>query len=199
MNKEPQQELAKNNSKYGSIGEIRELCLLSLIDSYKRVKTINRIASCTENEIRDYFIIDMEANNGIIKDELENNTLRIIPESWDPSKKRRADIVFFISNYGDFTFECKKLTSAEDRYLNDGLIRFIRLDYAEKEDEAGMIGFILNTNIPLKLKEKVRSFNCISLIDKLVLDFPYSFWSKHTCKNSKEILISHLFFYFSKK
>lgn len=194
-----EKELVINNSRYKTAREIKNLCILSLIDSYNRVKNILNVISLSENEMRDKFVIDMQNDCKLIKTELENATIRIIPESWDPAKRRKPDIVFFIAGIGDFTFECKKLTSAEDRYLNDGLIRFIRLDYAEKEDEAGMIGFILNTNIPSKLKEKVRSFHCISIIDKLVLNFRDSFWSKHTCENSKEILISHLFFYFSKK
>lgn len=191
--------LVINNSRYKTAREIKNLCILSLIDSYNRVKNILNVISLSENEMRDKFVIDMQNDCKLIKTELENATIRIIPESWDPAKKRKPDIVFFIAGIGDFTFECKKLSSAEDRYLNDGLIRFIRLDYAEKEDEAGMIGFILDVTIPLKLKEKVRVFHCINLIDKPVLDFPDSFWSEHTCENSKEILISHLFFYFSKK
>lgn len=172
---------------------------MALIDSYKRVKEVKGIADLNENNIRNQFVFDLEVKNEMIGHALENDIIRIIPESCDIVKRRRPDIVFLIPHICDLIFECKKLTSAEDKYLNDGLIRFIRLDYAEKEDEAGMIGFILDITIPLKLKEKVRSFHCINLIDKPVLDFRDSFWSKHTCENSKEILISHLFFYFSKK
>ena len=93
----------------------------------------------------------------------------------------------------------QKLSSDENRYLNDGLIRFISLAYAEKESEAGMIGFTLDVDIPQKLKGKIKEFHCSKFIDKTVLNFPDSYKSIHTCNNAKKILISHLFFYFSKK
>ncbi|MBI3582842.1 MAG: hypothetical protein HY096_02690 [Nitrospinae bacterium] len=198
MDKEFHQQLEQSYSRYKSAKEIKDLCYRALIDSYRRVKDVVGIAKLDENNIRNQFIIDLETKNEIVGHALENHIIRIIPESCDLVKRKRPDIVFFIPHICDLTFECKKLTSDEDRYLNDGLIRFIRLDYAEKEDEAGMIGFILDSSIPSKLKKKVSSFHCIRLIDKPVLDFLNSFWSKHTCQNSKQILISHLFFYFSK-
>ena len=193
-----EKELVVNNSKYKTAHEIKNLCILSLIDAYSRVKKIPYIVSLSENEMRDKFVIDMQNDCKLINTELENATIRIIPESWDPEKKKKPDLVFFIAGIGDFTFECKKLSSDENRYLNDGLIRFISLAYAEKESEAGMIGFTLDVGIPQKLKSKIKEFHCSKFIDRPVLDFPDSYKSIHTRKNSKEILISHLFFYFSK-
>lgn len=193
-----EKELVVNNSKYKTAHEIKNLCILSLIDSYSRVKNMQNIISINENKIRDKFVSDMNNNCKLIRSELNNNTIRIIPESWDPDKRRKPDIVFFIAGIGDFTFECKKLSSDEDKYLNDGLIRFISLAYAEKESEAGMIGFTLDVGIPQKLKDKIKQFHCSKFIDKPVLDFPDSYKSIHTCENSKEIVIFHLFFYFSK-
>jgi hypothetical protein len=193
-----EKELVINNSKYKTAHEIKNLCILSLIDAYSRVKNIPYIVSLSENEMRDKFVIDMQNGCKLITTELENATIRIIPESWDPAKRRKPDIVFFIAGIGDFTFECKKLSSDENRYLNDGLIRFISLAYAEKESEAGMIGFTLDVDIPQKLKGKIKEFHCSKFIDKTVLNFPDSYKSIHTCNNAKKILISHLFFYFSK-
>ncbi|MFZ3137360.1 MAG: hypothetical protein WA126_08230 [Thermodesulfovibrionales bacterium] len=193
-----EKELVVNNSKYKTAHEIKNLCILSLIDAYSRVKNMPYIVLLSENEMRDKFVIDMQNDCKLIKTELENATIRIIPESWDPEKKKKPDLVFFIAGIGDFTFECKKLSSDENRYLNDGLIRFTSLAYAEKESEAGMIGFTLDVGIPQKLKSKIKEFHCSKFIDKPVLDFPDSYKSIHTRKNSKEISISHLFFYFSR-
>lgn len=193
-----EKELIINNSKYKTAHEIKNLCILSLIDSYSRVKNMQNIISINENKIRDKFVSDMNNNCKLIRSELNNNTIRIIPESWDPDKRRKPDIVFFIAGIGDFTFECKKLSSDEDKYLNDGLIRFISLAYAEKESEAGMIGFTLDASIPQKLKSKIKEFHCSKFIDKPILNFPDSYRSIHTRNNSKNILILHLFFYFSK-
>lgn len=193
-----EKELVINNSKYKTAHEIKNLCILSLIDAYSRVKNMPYIVSLSENEMRDKFVIDMQNACKLIKTKLENATIRIIPESWDPEKKKKPDLVFFIAGIGDFTFECKKLSSDENRYLNDGLIRFITLTYAEKESESGMIGFTLDVGIPQKLKSKIKEFYCSEFIDKPVLNFPDSYKSIHTCNNAKKILISHLFFYFSK-
>lgn len=193
-----EKEIVIKNSKFRHSLEIKNLCILALIDSYQRVKGITNIANLSENQMRDEFIKDMENSDNPIKLWHENNIIRIIPESYDPSKKRRADIVFFIAGIGDFTFECKKLSSAEDRYLNDGLMRFISLAYAEKESEAGMVGFTLDVGIPQKLKDKIKQFHCSKFIDKPILNFPDSYRSIHTRNNSKDILIFHLFFYFSR-
>lgn len=196
-----EKELIINNSKYKTAHEIKNLCILSLIDSYSRVKNMQNIISFNENKIRDKFVSDMNNNCKLIRSELNNNTIRIIPESWDPDKKRRADIVFFIAGIGDFTFECKKLASAEKRYLGEGIFRFIDLQYAEKEKEGGMIGFVTSKNLARTvsgLKDKIKTFHIHKLLDKAVVGHVHSFQSIHIRKNSSYILISHLFFHFSK-
>lgn len=195
MDREFHQQLEQSYSRYKSVKEIKNLCYVALIDSYRRVKEVKGVSDLDENNIRNQFVLDIELKNETIRHALENDVIRIVPESCDIVKRRRPDIVFLIPHICDLVFECKKLVSAEDKYLNDGLIRFIRLDYAEKEDEAGMIGFILNKTIPRTLKDKVKKFHCIRLIDTPVLDFPNSFWSEHKRINSKLILISHLFFF----
>ena len=198
MNREFHHQLEQDYSKYKSSEELKILCYKALIDSYQRVRNIKGITKLGENNIRNQFIIDMETQNEIINHALESNIIKIIPESCDLVKRNRPDIVFFIPHICDLIFECKKLSSDENRYLNDGLIRFISLDYAEKESEAGMIGFTLDVDIPQKLKGKIKKFHCSKFIDKTVLNFPDSYKSIHTCNNAKKILISHFFFYFSK-
>jgi len=198
MNRGFHHQLERVYSKYRSSEELKNICYKALIDSYQRVRNIKGITDLDENNIRNQFIIDLETQNELINHALENNIIRIIPESCDLVKRKRPDIVFFIPHICDLIFECKKLSSDKNRYLNDGLIRFITLAYAEKESEAGMIGFTLDIDIPLKLKSKIKEFHCSKFIDKPVLDFPDSYKSIHTRRNSKEISISHLFFYFSK-
>lgn len=197
MEEEFYERLKQGYSRYGSANEVKALCYNALIGSYGRLKEVKEVAKLNENSIRNKFIIDLETQNEVIRHALDNDIIRIIPESCDIVKRKRSDIEFFIPNICTLVFECKKLTSDENKYLTDGLIRFIRLDYAENEEEAGMIGFILNIDIPSKLKTKISNFHCMSVIDKSVFDFPDSYWSKHVRKDSTQILISHLFFYFS--
>lgn len=191
----------KNACRFSSKKEVENLCYMALIDSYTRVKQVEKIHSLNENGIRDEFVIDLVQTNKLISLAVENYIIIIIPECWDPVKRNRTDIEFVLPSYKRrLIFECKKLSSAEKRYLDDGLIRFIELKYAEKEPDGGMIGFVVNGNFIKtisKLKEKVKCFHIIRLIDKQVLNYKYSFQSLHKRKNSTHILISHLFFKFS--
>ncbi len=197
MDKDFYRDLIKPYGRYKSKNDLKNLCYKALIDSFGRVKRIQGINGFNENKIRDRFIIDLDQNNELIKHALKYDLIILIPESYDALKRKRSDIRVKISHCCELIFECKKLSSAEGRYLTDGLIRFILLDYAEGEDEAGMTGFIFNANIPVKLKEKVDKFYCVRLINKPVFGYPDSFQSIHKRKNSTEILITHLFFLFN--
>jgi len=191
----------KEATRYASKQEIESICFKAFIDSYQRVKLIEGIEKLIENRIRDLFIIDLEEHNHIIKHALDNYIIRIIPESYDPQKGKRSDIQFILPILKrDLVFECKRLLSADSRYLNEGLIRFIKLEYAAKENDAGMIGFVINpkdfSRMISKLRDKLLVFHCSKLIDKPVLGHQFSFQSIHIRIDSREILISHLFFKF---
>jgi len=191
----------KEVSRYRSKKEIEELCFKSLIDSYRRVKQIEGIESLNENRIRDEFVVDLEKKNELIRHAIDNHIIIVIPENWDAVKRRRADIRFDLSIIRrNLIFECKRLQSAESRYLDDGLVRFIRLEYSEQEDDAGMLGFVIKPknliDVISGIKAKVCQFHFLRLIDKQVLGWPYSFQSLHVRIDSRKILICHLFFEF---
>ena len=191
----------KEVSRYHSKKQIEELCFKSLIDSYGRVKQIEWIESLNENRIRDEFVVDLEKKNDLIRHAIDNHIIIVIPENWDVVKRKRADIRFDLSIIKrNLIFECKRLHSAESRYLDDGLVRFVRLEYSEKEDDAGMLGFVIKPknliDVISGIKEKVCQFHFLRLIDKQVLGWPYSFQSLHVRIDSREILICHLFFEF---
>lgn len=194
-------EILKEVSRYRSKKDIEDICFKSLIDSYQRLKKKKGIELLNENRIRDEFVIDMEKKSEIIKHAIDNYIIIIIPESWDPINRKRTDITFCLPfNRRELIFECKKLYSAEQRYLDDGLIRFIRLEYSKKEKDAGMIGFIIKpkhlSKTIAKIKEKICKFYFLRLIDGPIFGFPYSFQSIHVRVDSREILICHLFFKF---
>lgn len=191
----------KEASRYSSKHEIESICFKALIDSYQRVKLIKGVEKRIENRIRDLFIIDLEEHNNIIKHALDNYIIRIIPESYDPQKGKRSDIQFILPILKrDLVFECKRILSADSRYLNEGLIRFIKLEYAAKEKDAGMIGFVINprdfSRMLSKLRDKLLTFHCLKLLDKPVCEHQFSFQSIHIRIDTREILISHLFFKF---
>lgn len=196
MDKKFHENFLRQYGRYKSEDHLKRICFKALLDSYERVKMIKGISKLIENRIRDEFIIDLEKNNEIIGHAIEYDIIVLIPESYDPLKHKRSDIRFKITHCCELIFECKKLSSAEQRYLNDGLIRFIRLDYAENENEGGMIGFILNSSIPSRLKKRVKNFYIVQFIDKPVSGYPNSFQSVHRRNNATKIKISHLFFTF---
>lgn len=192
--------IIKADSRYKTKKEIEALCYRALIDSYSRVRLIKGIASLSENGIRDKFVIDLEQQNAVISHPLDNCIIKIIPESYDAFKRRRTDIQFFLPiNKRSITIECKKLSSAERRYVDDGLTRFIELAYAANDKDAGMIGFVVSPRFAVivsKVKEMVGAFHIISFHNQPLFNYEHSFRSIHGRTNSSSISISHLFFKF---
>lgn len=181
------------------------LYIKAIVDAYQR---INKSAAL-ENEIRDRFILDLEKENEFTKDLIQNEILQLDferPHFVSPSEKRRTDIVFFISGFGSFTIECKRLfkeSSKNEEYIDEGLKRFIELKYSSKESYAGMIGFIISGDIltiTSDLNEKVKDCFFVlrqsNFLSKRCVNWKYSFQSKHNRINNTKIHIYHLFFEF---
>jgi len=181
------------------------LYLKAITDSYRRVKK----SIALENEIRDRFIRDLENENQLTKRLIQNNILQLDferPHFVSETEKRRTDIVFFISGFGNFIVECKRLhkeTGKNSEYIEAGLKRFIEIKYSEKEGHAGMIGFIVSgdiSTITSSLNTKVKDFFFVptqhALLKKSCAGWKYSFQSTHNRINNTRIHIYHLFFEF---
>ena len=193
--------------KYSSQKEIIEkLYLNGIIKSYKNIKQTEENCKLKENEIRNKFIYDFKYHNTDFEKLINNKILYFTSENQIIKKDGnfRTDIEFIISSYGLFTIECKKLHSAESRYINEGISRFTDLNYSENEDYAGMIGFVCSgyiTKILINLKPKVRAF-CFAtdfdnLLNKKSADWEFSFQPKHIRIDYSSIHLYHLFFDFS--
>jgi len=178
---------------------IENFVLSSIIDTFSRIKTKEHL----EEKIRDLIVKDLENTNPKMTPMLKDKTFNLSPERWQNTPdegKARTDLHFSMSGF-EFVLECKTLKSAETKYLEKGLKRFIELRYAANDDFAGMLGFIIAGNpeeIVKKLKEKVKEFHPASnieiLLEKKCLEQELSFQSKHTRTNNTEIHIFHLFF-----
>jgi len=173
--------------------------LQSLIDAFSRIPKELR----KEEKIRDALTRDLENENPLTKDLIARKYLFVSIEQLkqlSETEKSRADIVF--STMGlEFVIECKRLQSAETVYLEEGIKRFIDLKYAEKDDFAGMLGFIIGGNpekIVANLKEKVKTYHPSKDMEKWLAktcaEHDLSFQSKHLRSNNTEIHIFHLFF-----
>jgi hypothetical protein len=138
-----------------------------------------------------------------VKDELKENT-----QNRKGKKRKVVDIVCTKTGRKPrlwMRFEAKRLKTRgflEDKYVGKtGLGEFIAGNYAEKDDTAGMIGYIQSdncdfwaTNISKKLnieKEKVKLKSCWRKSNFKNIDHCYK--TRHGRKNNlSEILIFHL-------
>lgn len=194
----------EENVRFGSYAElVHELYIPSIIDSFGRLRVVDKIDTLIENHIRNHLAFDLENDNSILRPYLEKKLLKLTKENTlliSLEETMRTDIEFFLSEFGDFVIECKKLSSADQRYIHDGLARFSGEFYSKKDEEAGMIGFIYGgaiDNIVTNLKPKVKAHQPGADIDALLKEiccgYKHSFHSRHTRITQPEIFIHHLF------
>lgn len=184
------------------------LYLKAIVDSYNRIDKTPDL----ENEIRDRFVLDLERKNVFTKDYIQNYILQLDFERGhfvSETKKRRTDIVFSLAGFDRFIFECKRLFSFPSKnaeYINEGLKRFVELQYSENESYAGMIGFVVSGNIFTitdHLMGKIKEYSFVlsheNLLRQKCADWQFSFQSMHNRVNNTKIHIYHLFFEFLEK
>ena len=116
---------------------------------------------------------------------------------------------FFITGFGKFTVECKRLfkeSSRNEEYVNEGVKRFFDLKYSEKESYVGMIGFVVSgkiVTITNHLMGKIKDYSFVlsheSFLRQKCVDWEFSFQSMHNRVNKTKIHIYHLFFEFLAK
>ncbi len=200
------EDIWKSRIPYKSKTDLYEnLYLQSIIDSYEIIdKQYGK-----EEEIRDRFYADLTQRNPLTKYWFDLELLDIRFEKWkmdNKNNKSRVDLSFFWSGLGNFEIECKRLfkqPSKNEAYINDGLVRFINLKYAEKNEYAGMIGFIVTgeiDKIQSELSSKVHDYhadNQIITSSNKQLNWKNSFISNHIKINNSKIKVYHLFFQFA--
>jgi hypothetical protein len=179
------------------------LYLKAIIDSYS---SINK-KSGKEEELRDRFYYDLTHCNPLTKEWYDLEILNISFEKWKMNidkNKTRVDLSFFWSGFGNFEIECKRLfkqPSKNKAYLDNGLVRFINLKYAENNEYAGMLGFVVSGNIDIisdKILNDTKTFHSNGFpIQYSIHSCAHSFISNHTKINKKNIRIYHLHFQFN--
>ncbi len=208
-------------SKYPTIRAlIEELYLMAIIEAYNWINDNGSVAGLLENEIRNKFTHHFKCHNSVLKGYINNYTIVLTKENevYTKDETQRTDIELISPGHENkFVVECKRLNSAETRYIHgttdkkgiykiDGMEKFIELIYSEGDEYAGMIGFIIKGNpmkIANKLKLKIKDF-CPSsdmafLLEQKCADWELSFQSKHIRNNNKAIHFYHMFFDFVSK
>jgi hypothetical protein len=205
-------------SKYPTIRIlIEELYLTAVIEAYHWICCNDSVNGLVENEIRNKFTHHFKHHNSLITGYINNFTIVLTKENeiYTRDETQRTDIELISPGHENkFVVECKRLNSAETRYIHgttdqegvykiDGMEKFIELIYSEKDDYAGMVGFIVKGNpakIVNKLKLKIKDFcpsdELPSLLVKKCGDWELSCQSKHIRSNNKAIHFYHIFFDF---
>lgn len=193
------------NYIFSSKKEVYEKAYLqAIVDSYNSGR-VDRTTGL-ENTIRDRIVWDLQNQNPITAQLYQLEILDIIPERVNmitQSEKSRADICFHWSPIGKFDVECKRVfqqPSGNKVYLTDGLIRFIELKYAKKNDYAGMIGFVVSGNVTTIMTQIIEGTNVFhpsqEAIRESEINWQYFFNSIHKRFDESSIQIYHLFFNF---
>lgn len=205
-------------SKYPTVKAlIEDLYLMAIIEAYKWIKIHDRVDGLLENEIRNKVTRNFKHHNSLLKEHINNYTIVLTKENeaYTRDETQRTDIELISPGHENkFVVECKRLTSAETRYVNgttdkdgiykiDGMEKFLELIYSESDDYAGMIGFIIKGNsgrIVNSLKPKVKDFCPSDEIDQFInqkcADWELSFQSTHIRINKTKIHLYHVFFDF---
>jgi len=146
------------------------------------------------------------------------------PENTSRKNKGFYDLQIFGRNWIDNNFlaiECKRLEEDNEKIkeyvyvekkvkekikLDGGMYRFVQDDkYSPKLPYGAMLGYIQKGKIDIitkLIKDKIIETQAIKLKDKEqilnsnILNYPYTFQSKHTRNNGIDIELFHLFFDF---
>ena len=180
---------------------IENLYLKAISDTYNRINKHIGI----ENDIRDRFIYDFYHVSPLLKKLIQTN---IIYVDWERNVFKnaedlgRTDISFAISGF-EFIIECKRMKNASQKYIDEGLTRFINGEYSSEESYAGMIGFITEGNPEyiyekMKARCKTESFINSSFVAETLNGFKHYFKTTHKRKKMPIVNIYHLFLQFNK-
>jgi hypothetical protein len=180
---------------------IENLYLKAIIDSYQRIDKSLGI----ENEIRDRFVHDFYHKNTFTKNLLQANILFINWERWvfkNETDLGRADLSFAISGL-EFIIECKRLKNASQKYIDEGLHRFLNSEYSENESYSAMLGFVIGGKIEdiksdLSRKCEMDKYIHCDFSKQKYFDWEFSFKTTHSRMDNTNINVYHLFFEFKK-
>lgn len=170
-------------------------------------------SSALENRITDQLALLLQ------RDPLARNNWLIVPQLklleadqvGDVVTKGFIDFVIYFDlmqeNY--IAYECKRLNvqfnsgfeSLADKYVDEGLMRYVKAQYAQEMPFGAMIGYVLDSNVPaalsvvksqiLKKKDKLLSFDTPTTSDLPMVTFTSRFSSSHIRKHGV-IEVQHL-------
>lgn len=203
-----------NNPKYIAyyIDENFEFILAQIHSCYKKMLIDYEFIENNENKIKNRLYRDY-LDNQLIIDDLKLNGYRFktetgfVDENYNEigySDIEVIDLIGSLKNKDSFyVIECKRIddvnshyqSSLNNKYINEGINRFVDEKYPTHNKVNGMLGFVVK-NIDIKT-------NCNHFLDftnyKFIDNFEFSYRSNHTTKTNKKITLYHLMLDFSSK
>lgn len=182
--------------------------LNSVYKCYLRIIASNIRVNNNENDIRDLFISDLYLDNHKLKQELDIVEFLFDKEIQTETGRVDIRVLNMINtmkgNFKPYYFiECKRLdgvinsenkNTLNDKYINDGISRFIEEKYHTYQEANAMIGFVVKE---IDIEENCKFFKFLNS-HNFIDDFDYSYISSHTTKSKKDFTLYHLMLNFSK-
>lgn len=186
---------------------------------------LNQIYKCYQKMMVDYDFIENNENkikNRLFKDYLNNQNIRnelglnqylfktetgIIDNDYNEKGYTDIEIIdlkgSFKSTESFYIIECKRIdgvnsnyqNSLNNKYVFEGINRFIEEKYPTHYKVNGMLGFIVNC---IDINDNIRHFT--DLINyEFIQGFEFSYKSNHITITNKEIVLYHLMLDYSSK
>ncbi|AOZ98993.1 hypothetical protein [Flavobacterium commune] len=202
-------DASKFKFKYEYQEKDLKFILNSIYKCYLRIITSNITVNNNENDIRDLFISDLYLDNHKLKQELDIVEFKFDKEIQTETGRVDIRVLNMIKTMkGDFKpyyfIECKRLdgvinpenkNTLNDKYINDGINRFVEEKYHTYQEANAMIGFVVKE---IDINENCKFFKLLNP-HKFVDNFDYSYISTHITKSKKEFTLYHLMLDFSMK
>ncbi len=161
--------MSRGETEYsGNFDGAKTLVLKNIVTSYQKLRRKGKWKTLTsEPDFSDLLVEQLK------QDRLFVDIFIVNQETQEGLYTQRGylDIKIDIAGSGRyFAFECKRLddktgkSSLQQKYIDDGLDRFIIGKYAEEEDFGGMVGFVVSgkiESIVLDMKEKVKKYHFV--------------------------------------
>lgn len=203
-----------NNPKYVTyyIDSNFEFILIQMFKCYQKMLVDYDFVENNENKIKNRLYKDY-LNNQNIRDELGLNQYLFKTETGmiddDYNEKGYSDIEVidlkgsFKSTDAFYIIECKRLddvnpqyqSSLNNKYILEGINRFIEEKYPTHHRVNGMFGFVVKN---IDIKENCKHFSDFKLYP-FIDNFEFSYRSNHITKTEKTITLYHLMLDFSTK
>lgn len=173
---------------------------------YLRIIKSGVVVKNDENEIRDVFISDAYLDSHSLKEELGIGQYKFDKEIQTRDGRVDIRVLDMIrtmqGDYNPYYFiECKRLdgvnshykNSLNNKYINNGLSRFVDEKYPTYLEANGMLGFVVES---IDIRENSKHFEGFEFCH-FVDGCDFSYQSSHITKFQKNITLYHLMLDFS--